>query len=123
MTRKMNTKLSIALLALFFMSSCVHHDDFEFTGIVVDYEPCQGAFELGYVVSLTSPDTIGGDYINQEGDLCKNAVVIYGADRQLHPNDNISGKIYLDPNYSATTCNYHFDRDIPEAVFTKLKKD
>ncbi len=109
-------------ITLFLLVSCVHHDDFDFTGVVVDYEFCQGAFEMGYAVSLMSPDTIGGDYITQEGKNCKNVVVVYGADRILHPNDSIKGSIYLDPNYSKTTCNYHYDRDVPEAVFTKLKK-
>ena len=115
-------KKSILILACCILSGCVHYDDFDFTGIVVDFEYCQGAYELGYAVSLMTPDTIGGDYLTQDGDNYKHVVVIYGSDRLLHPGDSIGGRIYLDPNYSKTTCNYHYDRDVPEAVFTKLKK-
>ncbi len=112
--------LSLALMAL--ATRCVHHDDFDIVGVVVDYEPCQSAYEVGYAISLRSPDTIGGRYMTQQGEWKENVVVVYGADRLLHPNDSIKGSIYLDPGFSKATCIYHFDRDVPEAVFTKLKK-
>ena len=100
---------------------CNDYDDFSFTGKVVDYEMCDGLQSFGYAVTLTSPDTIGKDFVTREGVTYHHVVMCYRADRMLHPNQNISGKIYLDPNYSKTECNYHFDRDIPEAVFTKLR--
>ena len=103
------------------LAACSNYDDFEFTGTVVDYEMCNGISELGYVVSLSAPDTIGGTYLTSEGKTATNAVVIYGSDRMLKQEDHIKGRIYLDPNYSKTTCNFHYtDRDVPEAVFTEL---
>lgn len=116
----MKKLLLIPFLMLAF--GCKNYDDFAFSGVVVDYEMCQSMFNMGYAVMLTSPDTIGGTYITQEGKTYENVVVIYGSDRLLHPNDSISGRIYLDPLFSKTECNYHYDRDVPEAVFTELKK-
>lgn len=116
----MKKALLLFLLPLFF-AAC-SHDDFDFVGVVVDYEPCQSSYEVGYAVSLISPDTIGRPYLTQEGKWCDNVVMIYGADRLLHPKDSIKGRIYLDPSFSKAECIYHFDRDVPEAVFTKLKK-
>lgn len=109
------------LAAILLLAACSNHDDFEFTGTVVDYEQCDGS-SFGYAVSLTSPDTIGGDYQSTDGNIYHNVLVIYGADRLLKANSTISGRIYLDPNYSRTECSFHYtDRDVPEAVFTKLK--
>ena len=114
-------KTLIIAAAIVCFAACKHHDDFEFTGKVIDYEQCTGS-DFGYAVSLTSPDTIGGDYTNRDGEDYRNVVVIYGANRLLKKDNNISGRIYLDPNYSRTECTWHYtDRDVPEAVFTKLK--
>lgn len=116
-------KRSILFVALLFtvFASCKNYEDFDFTGSVVDYEMCNGISEIGYAVALTSPDTIGGDYTTREMQQFHNVVVIYGSDRMLHSGDKISGRIYLDPGHSEAECNYHYnDRDVPEAVFTKL---
>jgi hypothetical protein len=115
-------KILIITTALFF-AACNNYDDFEFTGKVIDYEQCDGA-SLGYAVTLTSPDTLGGEYHTHSGNIYNNVIVIYGADRLLKENDNISGRIYLDPNYSKSECTWHYtDWEVPEAVFTKLKVD
>lgn len=111
----------ISLLAVS-LGACIDHDDFDIVGTVVDYEPCQSAYEVGYAINLRSPDTVGGRYLTQEGKCYDHVVVVYGADRLLHPGDSISGRIYLDPKFSKTQCMYHFEREAPEAVFTKLKK-
>ena len=122
----MEAKVKIMKKALLFsvvllFAACNNYDDFEFTGKVIDYEECTGS-EFGYAVSLSSPDTIGGDYTNRDGEEYKNVVVVYGSDRLLKRNNLISGRIYLDPNYSHAECTWHYtDRDVPEAVFTKLK--
>ena len=115
-------KKALLLFLLPLLIAACSHDDFDFVGVVVDYEPCQSSYEVGYAVSLISPDTIGRPYLTQEGKWVDNVVMIYGADRLLHPNDSIKGRIYLDPSFSKAECFYHFDRDVPEAVFTKLKK-
>ena len=112
------------VLAVVLFASCEHHDDFDFTGTVVDYEICNGISEVGYDVALSSPDSIGGSYINRYNEEYQNVVVIYGSDRMLHGGTKISGTIYLDPNYSEAECNYHYrEREVPEAVFTKLKSE
>ena len=115
-------RVCIAVIMASMFSACVDHDDFAFTGTVVDYEQCTSITEMGYAIALSSPDTIGGDYETRKHETFHNVVVVYGADRMLHANDNVSGRIYLDPNYSKTQCSYHYtDRDVPEAVFTKLE--
>ena len=116
--KKLLLIISIMLLA----SSCIDHDEFDFAGTVVDYEECNGISELGYAVSLSSPDSIGKDYITRDGVTYHNVVVCYKANRMLRPNEKIKGSIYLDPKYSRTECYFHFDRDVPEAVFTKVEK-
>lgn len=115
-------KISSLLPLLLLFTGCVDHDDFSITGTVVDYEMCNGVTELGYAIAVSSPDSIGEDYTARDGDTYHNVVVCYGADRQLHPNDNIKGKIYWDNKYSRSHCSYHIDREAPEAVFTDLKK-
>ncbi|MBO4244755.1 MAG: hypothetical protein J5882_06865 [Bacteroidales bacterium] len=115
--KRIITLISSVLL----FAACNNHDDFDFTGTVIDYEECVGS-SFGYAVSLTSPDTIGGDYHARDGENYQNVVVIYGADRLLQANSKISGRIYLAPYFSKTECNIHYtDNDVPEAVFTKLK--
>ncbi len=120
----MKKTLLLSLLSLLTFVACEHHDDFDFTGTVVDYEVCNSIYDVGYAVALTSPDSIGGSYTTSDQKVFENVVVIYGSDRMLHGDDHISGRIYLDPNYSKTGCNYRYtDNDVPEAVFTKLKVD
>ena len=114
-------KITTLIAALILFAACNNYDDFEFTGKVVDYEECTGS-SFGYADTLTSPDTIGGDYRTHSGDTYHNVVVIYGADLLLKDGANISGRIYLDPNYYHDECTWRYtDRDVPEAVFTKLK--
>lgn len=114
-------KIITLLSSVLLLAACNSYDDFDFTGTVVDYEECMGS-SIGYAVSLTSPDTIGGNYNARDGETYGNVVVIYGADRILKANSSISGRIYLDPNFSKTECSIHYtDNDVPEAVFTKLK--
>ena len=114
-------KKLIIIAAIFLSAACNNYEDFEFTGQVVDYEQCDGS-SLGYAVTLTSPDTIGGEYHTRDGEIYQNVVVIYGADRLLKEDQIISGRIYLDPNYSKSECTWHYtDWEVPEAVFTKLK--
>lgn len=112
--------LLLAGLALM-ASSCVDHDDFAFSGTVVDYEECTSMFDFGYAIALTSPDSIGSDYVTRTGETYKNVVVAYGADRILKEDEQLSGRMYLDPNYSRTECNYHYDREAPDARFTELE--
>ncbi|MBQ1409134.1 MAG: hypothetical protein IIY87_05195 [Bacteroidales bacterium] len=119
----MKTRIYVIILAVVAMfAGCKEYDDFDFAGTVVDYEECNGISEMGYAIELSSPDTLGGDYTTHSGKEYHNVVVVYGSDRLLKENSKVSGRIYIDNDYSRSTCNYHYtDRDVPEAVFTKLK--
>ena len=118
----MKKRILALALSCCLAAACTDYDDFEFTGTVVDCESCIGLTEFGYVVSLSAPDTIGGSYLTTSGVTTTNTIFIYGADRLLKEGNRITGRIYLDPNYSKATCHYHYpDRDLPEAVFTKLE--
>lgn len=111
----------IFFFSVILLASCVKHDDFAITGTVVDYEICNGISEMGYAIEISSPDSIGGDYTTRTGDNYRNVIVVYGADRILKENAHINARIYWDKNYSKTTCSRHYtDRDVPEAVFTKI---
>ena len=117
--------LTIAASLLCLMG-CNHYDDFSFSGTVIDAETCTDLQNLGYVVELSSPSDMGGDYLAADTIVHHNVVVIYGSDRMLRVGNRIEGKIYIDNNYSKSTCSYHYsgrriNGDVPEACFTKLK--
>ncbi|MBQ9588404.1 MAG: hypothetical protein IJR26_11210 [Bacteroidales bacterium] len=120
-------KLFLILSAAALLASACnkHEDEFEFSGTVVFYEYCSqeyGFDTYGYLVELTSPSDIGGDYVvNGESLGYTNAVMAYGSNRLLKEGSKISGKMYLDPHYSKTTCNIDLNRECKEAVFTKVK--
>ncbi len=114
--RKIILFATLALLA----TSCVDHDDFAFSGTVVDYEECTSMFDFGYAIALSSPDSIGTDYVARSGKTYKNVVVAYGADRILKEEEQVSGRMFIDPNYSRAECNFHYDREAPDARFTAL---
>lgn len=115
---------TLALVALLFVS-CKDYDDFDFSGQVIDVELCTNIQDVGYAVELASPSDLGGDYLADDSLVHHNVVVIYGADRRLKSNQHISGKIYLDNNYSKATCSYHYSGrrvdGVQEACFTKLE--
>lgn len=119
-TTKIHVITCLAAISTIF-ASCQNYDDFEFTGTVIDYEECTVIPDLGYAIALTTPDSIGAHYTTRTMAEYDNVVVVYGADRLLSENDKVSGRIYLDPNYSKSECYFHIQRDAPEAHFTKLK--
>lgn len=120
----MKHKIKLLLLGLSCLctSACNNYDDIEFVGVVVDYLECQSMYDVGYVVHIISPDTIGADYMTRDDTICHNAVIAYRSDRLLHAKDKIGGRFFFDPKYSRSECYYHFDHNVPEVVFTKLKK-
>ena len=97
----MKKALIFPIIFLLF-ASCKNYDDFEFTGTVVDYEMCNGLSDLGYAINLESPDTIGGTYKTRDSVIYNNVIIVYGADRLLKSQSHISGRIYMDHNYSKT---------------------
>lgn len=111
------------LPAALVLGGCIHYDDFEFTGTVIDYEFCSSYTDYGYAIQLSSPDTIGGTYTTQNGDVFNNVVVLYQSPLLLKHNQHVSGRMFLDPKYSKTECNWHYDRDTPEGRITDVKVD
>ncbi|MBQ9474427.1 MAG: hypothetical protein IJU81_08485 [Bacteroidales bacterium] len=110
--------MAVVILSL---ASCRHYDDFEIAGTVVEQEFCTNLQNRGYVVALSSPEGVGGSYVCDDGSRYDNVVVVYNADRIIKKNAKITGRVYFDNNHSKAECTYHYDRDCPEAVFTKLK--
>lgn len=113
-----------SLFLLLALTSCVKHDEIEFSGTVVDVRSC-GALSIAmdqnpaYLVSLDYPASIGGDYY---GDT--NVVALYEPTRHIMAEEHIHGTFYLDDKYSKTTCDWHnTDYDLPEGVFLKTIVD
>lgn len=111
------------MIVFLLLAGCKHHDDFAFSGTVVDVEPCTSASDCGYAIQLDAPDSIGSNYHTTTDKLYDNVVVAYGNDRIIYIGSKISGRMYLDEGYSSAYCYYDYrdSRDsVPEAVFTKI---
>ena len=78
-------------------------------------------FDIGYVVSLTVPDSIGGVFTDPSGKKYSNCVVIYRTRARYYVEDRIKGTMYLDDQYSAAYCTYHVHLNIPEGVCYTLE--
>lgn len=116
---------SIVLLVLSCMvTSCVKHDEIEFSGTVIDVRSCSSLNlsmdqNPAYLIALDYPASIGGDYY---GDT--NVVALYEPTRHIMGDDHVHGTFYLDDKYSKTTCEWHnTDYDLPEGVFTETIVD
>lgn len=103
--------------------SCRKHDEIPFRGTIIDIRECTASYlqpDLGYVVKLDTPDSIGKPY-SLNGTTYKNAVILYDPPIRIFKNDHISGTFYLDDKYSRANCTIHWsDFDIPEGVFLDL---
>ena len=115
--------LSLLLVGALLTAACRHYEDFEFSGTVVEREMCNSIQDMGYIIALDSPDSIGKPYAMNDTLTYPNCIVAYNADRILKKNNHVSGRIYYDLNHSKAECTYHFDRDLPETCFSKLQVD
>lgn len=113
----------MALAAVLMMVSCGNEKDtFQFKGTVHGYVDCTLAtasiseMDFGYIVALSTPDSIGADYTNGDGEKFKNCVVLYRTKTRLRDGDEISGKMYLDDQYSRAYCSFHTNKTLPEGV-------
>ena len=105
------------------ISSCVRHDEMEFRGKVVDVRHCEFSYmdqNPGYMVQLEYPEGVGGS-ISEGDNTAENIVVLYEPDRHIMVGDTIYGSFYLDPKYSKANCSMHWDYELPEGVFTKVR--
>lgn len=114
-------------LSLFLLASCGKDvETFRFEGAVIDYVNCSlmsasiSDIDYGYVIALTSPDTIGKDYYDVLGKKFTNCVILYRTKSRFEEGEVISGEMYLDDRYSRAYCTYHTRLDLPEGVCYRL---
>lgn len=124
----MKKYLIIILMVPLLMCGCKKKvSDFPFEGKVVGMVQCTmmttsiSEYDIGYIVNLTVPDSVGGDYMADKNVLYHNCVILYHTRSRFYDGDSIKGRMYLDDKYSAAYCNYHFDLGIPEAVCYSLE--
>ena len=116
-----------SLLLMVLLVSCVKHDEISFSGTVVNIEYCatqEIQSNAGFYTALETPEGTGDTFI-YGADTFHNVVVLYEPGRQIQHGSHISGKFYLDDNYSRTNCNLHISADeyLPQGVFTKVYVD
>ena len=121
------TLIILMIIPFFFFVFKKRVDTFKFDGTVVGVANCSLAsasiseFDIGYVVSLTVPDSIGGVFTDPSGKKYSNCVVIYRTRARYYVEDRIKGTMYLDDQYSAAYCTYHVHLNIPEGVCYTLE--
>ena len=101
-----------SLLLAATLTSCAKHDEVSFRGTVVNIEYCASQdiqSNAGFYTALETPEATG-------------ATFIFG---RIQHGNRISGKFYLDNNYSRTNCSLHIHADdyLPQGVFTKVNVD
>ena len=120
-------RLTIALLAALTLAGCARHEEISFEGIVVGTRNCTATFSdnnTGFMVKLTSPDTLGATITSTTGEQMDNVIVLYEPPRRIMVEDRIHGTFYLDDKYSKANCTvvWH-DFDLPEGVFLDVVVD
>jgi len=119
--------LFLAIIPILFIGCGKPDNVFDFTGTVVGYVDCTSSLtsisemDFGYVVALSVPDSIGGDYEANGGKQYGNCVILYRTKARYHDGDNIEGSMYLDDKYSKAYCQFHHNFGIPEGVCYSLK--
>lgn len=117
----------LTLLALLLtLTACKKHPEIDFAGTVIDIRHCTSSYldnNVGYMVQLDYPDSIGGTISTDEG-TATGLIVLYEPDRIVRVDDHIHGSFYLDNKYSKANCALHYtDYELPEGVFTELHVD
>lgn len=107
--------------------SCVEREEISFEGMVVGTRGCSGIImddNMGIIVKLFSPDSIGGTLTSTDGETMTNVVVLYEPPRLIYIRDTIRGTFYLDDKYSRANCSLVWDEmDLPEGVFLRVTVD
>jgi len=117
-----------AIAAILGLISCSKTDEIDFRGTVVDVRECTASYvkpDYGYLVALTTPDSLGGVYTTDKGVTYHNVVILYAPDRLIYCDDPIRGTFYLDDQYSRANCSIHWNDidNIPVGVFTSVSVD
>ena len=126
--KKKLTLLVFSFYLLVFLAGCGEHEGtFSFSGKAIYRLECTLATQsiaeqdFGYVLELDTPADIGADYYDTENNVHHNCVILYRTHTRLEENDSISGRMYLDPDYSNAICAYHYGHlGLPEGVCEKL---
>ena len=125
--KKTLSLLVFSFYLLVFLAGCGEHEGtFDFSGIACGYVECtlgtQSISEQdhGYIIALDTPDSIGADYYDADGVLYTNCVILYRTHYRFYEGDRVSGRMYLDPDYSRAICAYHSHLGLPEGVCEKL---
>lgn len=120
--------LLLAVLPLLLTSCGKNENTFAFEGVVLDYVQCTSyavtsisEFDFGYIIDITTPDSIGGDY-TLNGVTHHNCVILYRTKAQYYQDDSIRGTMYLDDKYSRAYCNFHAGLGLPEGVCYSLER-
>ena len=123
------SKIMLLLTAVLF-TGCVEHEEISFEGVVVGTRGCSGIVmdnNMGFIVRLFSPDSIGGTLTSTEGETMTNVVVLYEPPRLMYVRDTIHGTFYLDDKYSRANSCVIYDneemKNLPEGVFLKVVVD
>ena len=127
MKRSVFFKLFLAVILSLTAISCVEHEEIAFEGVIVGTRGCSGILmdnNMGYLVKLFSPDSIGGTMTSTEGETMTNIIVLYEPPRMLYVRDTIHGTFYLDDKYSRANCSLVWDEmNVPEGVFIRVVVD
>jgi len=120
-------RIVFVLLCSLFFTGCVEHEEISFEGMVVGTRGCSGVLmddNMGFIVKLFSPDSIGGTLTSTEGETMTNVIVLYEPPRVIYVKDTIHGTFYLDDKYSRANCSLVWDdMNLPEGVFLKVSVD
>ena len=120
------SKLLFTATVAFAAASCQKHPEIDFAGTVINIRQCTGSFldnNVGYIVQLDYPDSIGGTLTTNEG-TASGLIVLYDPNRVIHVDEHIHGSFYLDDKYSRSNCSVHYSEiDLPEGVFTRVNVD
>ena len=115
--------LVVAVMTLIFTGCKKRTDVIRFEGVVVDGYNCTmqtasiSEMDYGYVVALSTPDSIGAQYKSSNGNTYPHCVLMYRTKYRFKEQETISGTMYLDDDYDDAYCTYHYDNlGLPEAV-------
>ena len=116
-----------SLLLAATLTSCAKHDEISFRGTVVNIEYCASQdiqSNAGFYTALETPEATGATFIFGN-DTFQNVVILYEPGTRIQHGNRMSGKFYLDNNYSRTNCSLHIHADdyLPQGVFTKVNVD
>ncbi|MBR1851487.1 MAG: hypothetical protein IJ789_09010 [Bacteroidales bacterium] len=117
---KQLSRIFLAIAVVLAAASCTKHDEIDFAGTIIGYNPCTGLDNVGYLVELNTPTEVGStiEYNNQ---TYNNVIILYDPAVRIYVHDKVSGTFYYSNNYAKANCNYTKLYDIPEGVFWKIK--